>query len=163
MNESENVVETEVKEEVVEKSLEEKCLEDAVHYLGGFMLPLKEDTLREVTNDETGEKSIELDKEFALRYKAFVSRMDQMNAELKAFKDYAYKFLSERNWTEPVSAEGVNLLLTKPYKRTNVKSSELKEVLPQIFELFSKEINVSGSVGIKIVEDEYNPWDFLKK
>lgn len=145
------------------KSAQEIALEDAMHYLGGFILPVKEDTLREVKDEETGEVKVELDPEFALRYKAFLKRRDQMDEELAKFKDYAYGFLSERDYKEPVSSEGVNILLQSPYTRRNVKSTELKEVLPTIYDMFTKEVNVKGSVQMKVVEETYNPWDFLKK
>ena len=136
---------------------EEMALEDAIHYLGSFTLPLKEDTIT-IYEDEEG-KHAKLDEEFALRLKALLKRQEEMDNEVAAFKEYALKILSENDITEKITSEGVNLLLTKAYVRNSVDSAKLKEMLPSIYDFFKKETNVRASVGIKLDKEEtYNPW-----
>lgn len=140
------------------KTKEEMALEDALHYLGGFTLPLKDDTIQIIT-DEDGNKQAVLDSEFALRLRALLKREEEMEAEVKKFKDYAHNILSENNITDIVSSEGVNLLLTKPYVRNGVDTSKLREMMPSVADFFNKTTNVKGSVSIKVdAEEPYNPW-----
>lgn len=150
-------------EESQERTPEEIAREDIYKYLESLSLSFKDDTLKMVTDEETGEAKPVLDHDFAMKFKAFMNRYNKMEEELKAFKGYAKDFLKDNNWTQPVEANGVYILLQNDYTRTSLSSADIKEVLPNVYDLFSKTTNVSGSAQIKVVEDEtYNPWDFLK-
>ena len=150
-------------EESQERTPEEVVREDIYKYLESLSLSFKDDTLKMVTDEETGEVKPVLDPDFAMKFKAFMNRYNKMEEDLKEFKNYAKDFLKENNWTKPVEANGVYILLQNDYKRASLNSADIKEVLPNVFDLFSKTINVSGSAQIKVVDDtSYNPWDFLK-
>lgn len=150
-------------EESQERTPEEVVREDIYKYLESLSLSFKDDTLKMVTDEETGEVKPVLDPDFAMKFKAFMNRYNKMEEDLKEFKNYAKDFLKENNWTKPVEANGVYILLQNDYKRTSLNSADIKEVLPNVFDLFSKTINVNGSAQIKVVDDTaYNPWDFLK-
>lgn len=150
-------------EESQERTPAEVAREDIYKYLESLSLSFDEDTLKMETDLETGETKPVLDEDFAMKFKAFMNRYNKMEEDLKAFKAYAKDFLKDNNWTQPVEANGVYILLQNDYTRTSLSSADIKEVLPNVYDLFSKTTNVSGSAQIKVVEDEtYNPWDFLK-
>lgn len=150
-------------EESQERTPAEVAREDIYKYLESLSLSFKDDTLKMVTDEETGETKPVLDPDFAMKFKAFMNRYNKMEEDLKAFKSYAKDFLKDNNWTQPVEANGVYILLQNDYTRTGLSSADIKEVLPNVYDLFSKTTTVSGSAQIKVVEDEaYNPWDFLK-
>ena len=101
----------------------------------------------EIVKIENGQ--IEIAKEFTKQYKEFLKLQLEMDLKMKEVKEKVKSAMEEYNITS-FDNEDLTINYCKSFTRKNLDKNRLKKELPDIYEEYLKETQVSGWITVEI-------------
>lgn len=94
---------------------------------------------------------IEVQKEAIKKLKEFEKAKAQMDIMQKELKKALLEAM-EKVGKEKVVVDGLAVTYTKPHKSSRLDSKKLREELPEVYDEYCKDVDVSASVRLTISE-----------